>query len=128
EAARHQVEARCAQLEQELAALRKAHDEKAAKLAQKGSRETPGDSGVPESDLELQVRQGVAALAKATAELAKERGERQRSQQRAAELNGRLQALHDDLRRTLQSQREDLARIGAVEEENRQLTQALEQR
>ena len=32
-------------------------------------------SGLPASELEQQVRQGVAALAKATAELAKERGE-----------------------------------------------------
>jgi chromosome segregation ATPase len=39
-----------------------------------------------------------------------------------------LQALHDDLRRTLQAQRDDLARIAAVEEENRQVTQTLEQR
>jgi chromosome segregation ATPase len=128
ETARQQAEARCAYLEQELEALRKAHAETASKLAQKGSAETAVGSGLPESELEQQVRQGVAALAKATAELAKERGERQRSQQRAAELNGRLQALHDDLRRTLQAQRDDLARIAAVEEENRQVTQTLEQR
>jgi DNA-binding response OmpR family regulator len=128
ETARQQAEARCEQLEQELAALRKAHAENASKLAQKGSTQATVGSGLPESELEQQVRQGVAALAKATAELAKERGERQRSQQRAAELNGRLQALHDDLRRTLQAQRDDLARIAAVEEENRQMTQTLEQR
>jgi DNA-binding response OmpR family regulator len=128
ETARQQAEARCAYLEQELEALRKAHAETASKLAQKGTTETAVGSGLPESELEQQVRQGVAALAKATAELAKERGERQRSQQRAAELNLRLQALHDDLRRTLQAQRDDLARIAAVEEENRQVTQTLEQR
>jgi len=126
ETARQQAEDRCTLLEQELVALRRAHE--ASKLAQKSTGETPADSGLPESELEQQVRQGVAALAKATAELAKERGERQRAQQRAAELNARLQALHDDLRRTLQSQREDLARIAAVEEDNRQIAQALEQR
>jgi DNA-binding response OmpR family regulator len=128
EAARQQAETRCAQLEQELAAVRQAQLEKAGKADQKPGAENAGEAGVPESELEQQVRQGVMALAKATAELAKERGERQRSQQRAAELNSRLQALHDDLRRTLQSQREDLARITAVEEENRQLSQTLEQR
>ena len=133
ETARQQVEAKCAQLEQDLATLRQAHEELAKKAAPKtgaGAQATgpDGESVLPESELEQQVRQGVAALAKATAELAKERGERQRSQQRATELNERMQALHEDLKRTLQNQREDQERISALEEEQRQATQALEGR
>ena len=144
EAARYQAEARCAQFEHELAGLRqarealadqlareqKANAESAAALKQLGSQPLSGEAGAgaPASDQEHQVRQGVAALARATAELAKERGERQRSEQRAAELNERLQTLHEDLRRTLQAQREDLARVTALEEQHRQTSQALEQR
>jgi DNA-binding response OmpR family regulator len=140
EAARQQAEARSNQLEQELGSLRKEREELLNKTsaqekanADSSAQHKPSDSqsptawtGVPASELEQQVRQGVAALAKATADLAKERGERQRSQQRAADLNSRLQTLHQDLSRTLQAQREDLARIGALEEEQHQASQALD--
>jgi DNA-binding response OmpR family regulator len=144
ETARQQAEAHSAGLELELGALRQAHEDLAAKLAQEqkagaesaarlnqlNAQATQSDAGcgAPASDLEDQVRQGVAALARATAELAKERGERQRSQQRAADLNGRLQAMHEDLRRTLEGQREDLARISALDEEQRQTKLALDAR
>ena len=127
EAARQKAEARTTELEKEMSSLRLAGE----KLKAAADKPTEGQSpeawaGAPASELEQQVRQGVAALAKATAELAKERGERQRSQQRAAELNGRLQVLHQDLSRTLQAQREDLTRISALEEEQHQTSQALE--
>ena len=102
----------------------------AAAAAQKAAQVKPSSpdslAGASASELEQQVRQGVAALAKATAELAKERGERQRSQQRVTELNNRLQALHEDLSRSLKAQRDDLARLSTLEEEHRQATQALE--
>lgn len=134
--ARQEADARSAKLEQELESLRKAQAELAALRAQEKTAQTkPADtqsssteawSGASANELEQQVRQGVAALAKATAELAKERGERQRSQQRVAELNGRLQALHDDLSRTLRAQRDDLARLSALEEQHRQATQNLD--
>jgi hypothetical protein len=132
EAARQQAEARLAQLEGELSNLRKAAEQKAAaessapKQLDAHTPQAEGWAGVPASELEQQVRQNVAALAKVTAELAKERGERQRSQQRAAELNGRLQALHEDLSRTLQAQREDLARISALEQEQHQTSETLD--
>jgi chromosome segregation ATPase len=134
--ARQEADARSAKLEQELESLRKAQAELQAQKAQEKTAQTkPADApsssveawpGASANELEQQVRQGVAALAKATAELAKERGERQRSQQRVAELNGRLQALHDDLSRTLHAQRDDLARLSALEEQHRQATQSLE--
>jgi DNA-binding response OmpR family regulator len=134
--ARQEADARSAKLEEELESLRKAQAEiQAQKAQQKSAQPKPADApslsaeawpGASANELEQQVRQGVAALAKATAELAKERGERQRSQQRVAELNGRLQALHDDLSRTLHAQRDDLARLSALEEQHRQATQSLE--
>ncbi|HEV2393467.1 MAG TPA: hypothetical protein VG146_14040 [Verrucomicrobiae bacterium] len=140
--ARQQAEARCAQFEQQLGQARRAHEELSNKLAQE--QKVGADSaarlkeletrpagaeaanGAPAGDLDQQVRQSVAALARVTAELAKERGERQRSEQRAVELSGRLQALHQDLGRTLQAQREDQARINSLEEQQRQTTQALD--
>jgi DNA-binding response OmpR family regulator len=135
EAARQQAEFDCARLGQELDALRQSHQELADKLSreQKATDESaatrpPSGEAAPAGEPEHPLRQSVAALTRATADLAKERGERQRSEQRVAELNERLQALHEDLRRTLQAQREDLARISALEEQQRQTTQALDQR
>jgi DNA-binding response OmpR family regulator len=135
-AACQQAEARGADLEQKLTSVRKAHEELlnkppqgqkvAANPSESGSTEGDGMAGVPASDLEQQVRQGVAALAQATAELAQERGERQRSQQLAADLNGRLQALHVELSRTLQVQGENLARISALEQQHHQTKDALD--
>jgi DNA-binding response OmpR family regulator len=95
--------------------------------------EQPSQSGEPGggaqvSALEQQVRQGVAALARATADLAKERGDRQRSEQRTAALNARLQELHEELSRTLQLQRADLERIGALEAQLHQTEEALARR
>lgn len=142
EAARQEAEARCAQLQQELGNLhqnhgdlanklvqeQKANTEAAARLKELETRLSTGEPGPKDNDAELQVRQGVAALARATADLAKERGERQRSEQRTAELNERLQALHQDLSRTLHAQRQDLARISALEEQQRQVSEALDRR
>lgn len=158
--AERKAQLRCAELEQEVAALRQAFEnfngsfgeqqlasaeankrvqeleerlkQNAAELEKQRlearSPATEAGAGAPASELEQQVRQGVAALARTTAELATERGQRQRSEQRAADLNGRLQALHQDLSRTLQVQRDDLARISALEEQQRQTSEALERR
>lgn len=123
--AHQQAQARCSELERELAQARAA----GSPPSRNGSNAQPGDqngSSICESELEQQVRQGVAALARATAELATERGERQRSQQLASDLNSRLQALHVDLSRTLQVQGEHLARISALEQQYRQTTEALD--
>jgi hypothetical protein len=144
EVARQEAQARCAQLELELDRLRQERAELASQLAQEQKvsaesstrlkqLEAQAATGEPGSsaeirELEQQVRQGVAALARATADLAREKGERQRSQQRTTELNSRLQELHEDFSRTLQAQRENLERIGALEEEQRQTRQDLDRR
>jgi chromosome segregation ATPase len=127
EAARQQAEARCAELEHEL--NRTQSRDAATEPPTSGQKPTTRQeawAGAPADELEQQVRQGVADLARVTAELAKERGERQRSQQRAADLNGRLQSLHEDYSRTLQAQKEDLARISSLEEQQHQASKALE--
>ena len=83
-------------------------------------------AGATANELEQQVRQGVAALARATAELAQERGERLRAQQLAADLNARLLALHDDLSRTIKVQGEHLTRIAGLEKQNQEAQESLE--
>lgn len=131
--ARQQAEARLAEIEHQLNTLQEAKEAEARKSAENASagaapskRKDAEPCGMPASELEDQVRQGVAALAKATAELAKERGERQRSQQLAADLNARLQTMHQDFSRTLQTQGEHLARITTLEQQHNQVCQALE--
>ena len=124
ESGRQAAEARSKDLEKQLNELRQAKEAQVIKAADKGDGQPW--SGMSTGELENQVRQGVAALAKATAELAKERGERQRAQQLAADLNGRLQTLHQDLTRTLQTQGEHLSRITALEHQHDQARQALE--
>jgi len=136
-ALRQEAETQRAQLEQELAKLRQEREASAQKKAQNGNEAKSADgkaplagewSGLSPSELEQQVRQSVAALAKATAELAKERGERQRSQQLAADLNTRLQTLHQDFSRTLSAQGEHLARISSLEQRTDEAEQALERK
>jgi chromosome segregation ATPase len=140
-AAQSEAQARCAQLEQDLAELKKSREELDGKLVQEQqvttelraklkeleqqSQTDEGPGGAQIAELERQVQQGVAALTRATADLAKERGERQRSEQRTVTLNARLQQLHEELGRTLQSHRGDLERIGTLEEELRQTEQTL---
>jgi hypothetical protein len=131
--ARQLADGRLAEIEHQLNTLQQAKEAEARKSAEIVStaapskrREAEGWSGMPASELEDQVRQGVAALAKATAELAKERGERQRAQQLAADLNARLQTMHQDFSRTLQTQGEHIARITTLEQQHNQACQALE--
>jgi len=131
--ARQLAEARLADVENQVKSLQEAKEAEARKAAEivnsaaaASKRGDGSPSGLPASELEDQVRQGVAALAKATAELAKERGERQRSQQLAADLNARLQTMHQDFSRTLQAQGEHLARITTLEQQHDQICQALE--
>lgn len=135
EAARQAAEARAAELERELTSLRRTQEELAGKLAEEQKARAESAQRIkeleaqapPAEDPEHPMPQAVAALARVTAELAKERGSRQRSEQRITELNQRLQALHEDLRRHLEAQREDHQRLSEVEEQARQSRLALEQ-
>jgi DNA-binding response OmpR family regulator len=113
-----------AALQKDLENFTAARAEQASKQnAQKAAAEPVDDKHV--IDLEQQLQQGVAALARVTAELHRERGERQRSDQRAASLNARLQQLHEELSRTLEAQRDQLARIAGLEEQLHEADRAL---
>jgi len=80
------------------------------------------------SHLEEEIDQGVAALARTTAELSRERGERQRIEERAAALNLQLQQLHAETGRLLEAQRADQERIAKLEAELRQRDESLARR
>jgi hypothetical protein len=92
------------------------------------SQNGEADAGGQIAELEEQVRRSVAALARATADLAAERGERQRSEQRTVRLTARLQELHEELGGALQAQRESLQRISALEGQLGQTDEALARR
>lgn len=66
-------------------------------------------------DLEGRLRTAVTSLARATAELESERGERRRCEQRAASLSTRMQQLHEDLKNHLESEQLDRQRLAQVE-------------
>jgi len=72
------------------------------------------------SELERRIRDGVASLARATADLEKERGERRRTEQRAATLSAQLQELHTELRQHLESEKETRARLADLEQQVRE--------
>lgn len=63
------------------------------------------------------VPETVAALAHATAELEKERGMRQRSEERAGALATQLRQLHDEMGMQLDAERESRTRISELEED-----------
>jgi DNA-binding response OmpR family regulator/chromosome segregation ATPase len=141
EMARNQTEARCAQLEQELAAWRKTREELEGQLAVGRQALTESTARVQElekqvqlvqadgtahiDELDQRVRQGVSALARAMSDLAKERGERQRSEQNAATLSTRLQGLHAECGKALQAQQAAVEQLGHVEARFQQREQAL---
>src|SRR5262249_48082012 len=130
----------CEQLGQELTGLRQTQEDLNAQLAK--AHQAGADTarrvkeledqlqlieGTPNghaAELEQQVSQGVAALARVTAHLAKAGGEGQRMEARAAALNQRLQELHADLKRLLESQRADQETIVNLENQLRQRDEA----
>jgi len=67
--------------------------------------------------MERRVRDSVASLARTTAELETERGDRRRIEQRAAGLAVQLQDLHRELNSHLEIEKENQARIAEVEQE-----------
>jgi PAS domain S-box-containing protein len=80
-------------------------------------RETEAGYKAELSELERRIRDGVASLARATADLEKERGERRRTEQRAATLAAQLQELHGELRLHLESEKETRARLADFEQQ-----------
>ena len=70
--------------------------------------------------MDRRMRETVASLARATADLEKERGERRRVEQRSASLAIQLQELHEDLRQHLESERTIQSRITDLEQQLRE--------
>jgi chromosome segregation ATPase len=67
------------------------------------------------AELERRVRDSVVSLARATADLDKERGERRRIEQRSATLTSHLHELHEGLKQHLDSEGAAQARVGELE-------------
>jgi len=78
-------------------------------------REAESSFQVERSNLEHRVREGVAALARVTAERDRERQERRRIEQRSSSLGTQLQEMHEELKRQLESERQAQDRIAELE-------------
>jgi hypothetical protein len=117
---RAESEARLHELEQSLA--QSAEDLRCAQ-AQRPQQSAPSPS--PSADepalqdqlleLESRFRTTVSSLARTTAELETERGERRRSQQRAVTLADQMQQLHEELKNHLASEQIDHQRLTELE-------------
>jgi chromosome segregation ATPase len=141
EAGRQETQMRCGHLEKELEGLRQARAELDVKCAkehqvslesgkriaelekQKHLSETAFRTGLTE--LENRVRQGVASLAKVTADLERERFDHRRLEQHASSLAERLQGLHEELSRNLAADKAVHQRIANLDEKLRQREEAL---
>lgn len=77
------------------------------------------------SEVERRVRESVSALARVTAELEKERGDRRRAEQRSASLAAQLQQLHEELKQHLESARATQFKIGDLEHQLRERDERL---
>ena len=71
------------------------------------------------------VRDGIATLARVTADLEKERAERRRIEARLSALSEQLEELHEELRQNLESQRAMQHRVAELEEQLQQRDDAL---
>ncbi len=115
-----ETEARIHELEQRLA-----QSTEDLKRAQAPRPQPPAPAPAPSADepalrdqlleLESRLRTAVSSLARTTAELETERGERRRSQQRAATLAAEMQQLHEQLKNHLASEQADHQRFTELE-------------
>src|SRR5262249_42766952 len=79
------------------------------------------------AEMERRVRESVAGLARATADLEKERGERRRIEQRSVALTTQLHELHEGLKHHLESERASQSRLSDLEDQLREREEALAQ-
>ena len=77
------------------------------------------------TDAEARFRESISALARATAQLEKERGERRRVEQRITFLSGQLENLHEELRKHLEVEKGSQERIAEFEQQLRDRDDAL---
>jgi PAS domain S-box-containing protein len=83
-------------------------------------RENEAGHAAEVSELERRVRDGVASLARVSADLETERSERRRVEQRLAALTSQLQQMHLDLNQQLESERGNQGRVNELEEQLRE--------
>ena len=77
------------------------------------------------AEAEARFRESISALARATAQLEKERGERRRVDQRVTFLSGQLENLHEELRKHLEVEKGSQERIAEFEQQLRDRDDAL---
>jgi len=80
-------------------------------------RETEAAQTAQLSELDRRVRESVASLARATADLEKERGERRRIEQRSGAMTAQLQELHEKFKQQLGADRAAQERITHLEQQ-----------
>jgi DNA-binding response OmpR family regulator/chromosome segregation ATPase len=130
-----QSQARCSQLEHELAGLQQAREDLNGKLAreqaqvaelqkqgvelEKRVEQTECVRRDTVAELEQRIQQGVVSLAQATSAMETERAGRARAELRNADLTKQLEDLHEQLSRSLQNARNSLQQIGALEKQLR---------
>jgi chromosome segregation ATPase len=127
------LRARTAELERARTELDKATAERMRLDSERKELRTPGvedthlsgNTTLRKVELERQVREGVATLAHATAELENEKGERRRAEQRIAALSVQLQNLHDELSQHLEAQRGNQHKLDALEQQIEERDEAL---
>ena len=126
--ARVEAESRLQELEQRLAQsteeLERARAQSQAPAASPPAPNTY-DPALPGQLLEheARLRTAVTSLARATAELETERGERRRSEQRAATQAARMQQLHEELKLHLETEQIDQQRFTELEHQLHEQTQ-----
>ncbi len=76
-------------------------------------------------ETEARFRESISALARATAQLEKERADRKRVEQRVTFLSGQLENLHEELRKHLEVEKDSQQRIAEFEQQLREREEGL---
>ena len=106
-------DAELVRLQSERQLLAKTNDELETRLHTYKDRDTGHQTELEEA--ERRVREGVGTLARATADLERERADRKRIDERSASLAAQVEAMHGQLRQYLESERENQNKIVSLE-------------
>jgi len=140
EVARNQAQSKIQQLENDLAESKRLHRESTSRLGKEHEsvadfhaqmRDLKRELEFAQADLgdyEGRLNQSVARIARVTADLAQEKGARQRSEERALALDLRVRELHEELTRLLQLQSSSQERMVALESQVAQRDELIAQR
>ena len=113
-------------LEKQLSERERLESEHAAQSRDREGAQPPGAQESPQAaEAEARFRESISALARATAQLEKERGERRRVEQRVTFLSGQLENLHEELRKHLEVEKGSQERLGEFEQQLRDRDDAL---